>query len=156
MILPLIGQDGGGIDLIWWLIPVLCCILTITQREDKTRDMPKDNETFYTTTSIEDSYAAILDKVAEWREDEKTKGTEQKGIVAVLRKLLAGRGKVERFTDLDTISPRLYSVDDITGPLYFELTEVEGGGTVVKITYNPLLKGRMSRLKASVADASAY
>ena len=66
MILPLIGQDGGGIDLIWWLIPVLCCILTITQREDKTRDMPKDNETFYTTTSIEDSYAAILDKVAEW------------------------------------------------------------------------------------------
>ena len=37
---------------------------------------------------------------------------------------------------------------DRTGPIYFEFTEVEGGGTVVKATYNSNIKARVTRFKA--------
>jgi hypothetical protein len=151
MILPLIGQEGGGgLDLLWWLVPLLCCFLTMSQREDKTKDMAKDSETFYTTLNIDESFEAIEAKIDQWKEDEKEKDAEQKGIVSSVRKLIAGGKSAERFTELDKKQPRLYSVDDVTGALYFEFTEVEGGGTVVKITYNPLLKGRMTRLKSDL------
>ena len=39
---------------------------------------------------------------------------------------------------------------DRTGPIYFELTDVEGGGTVVKTEYNFSIKSLMARFKAGL------
>jgi len=61
------------------------------------------------------------------------------------------RGRTEeRFVAKEAISPRLYRMNDRSGPIYFELTEVEGGGTVVKTTYNSSIKGRMAKFKAGL------
>ena len=57
--------------------------------------------------------------------------------------------KVARF-EKEKTPPRLISLSDATGPVYFEFTEVEGGGTVVKATYGSALKGRVAKLKATL------
>jgi len=54
----------------------------------------------------------------------------------------------ERFIVKETNPPRLYKIVDISGSIFFELTEVEGGGTVVKATYPSSVKSRMARFKA--------
>ena len=151
MMLPLITQEaGGGLDLIWWLVPLICCFLTMSQRDDKPKETEKETETFYTSLDIDEAFAALEEKIETWRLDEKEMGKEQKGITVTINKLLGRSSNVERFAEIDKQPPRLYSLDDVTGAMYFELTEVEGGGTVVKITYGPLLKGRMARLKAAL------
>lgn len=151
MIIPLIAQEtGGGLDLIWWLIPIICCFLTLGQRDERPKETEKESETFYTTLSIDEAFSVLEEKVETWRLDVKETGSEQKGIGTTINKLMGRSSNVERFAEIEKQPPRLYSVDDITGSLYFELTEVEGGGTVVKITYNPLLKGRIARLKAAL------
>jgi len=47
------------------------------------------------------------------------------------------------------MSPRLFRLTDaVAGPVYFELTEVEGGGTVVKATYSSSIKRQVAEFKA--------
>ncbi len=153
MIYELIGQDGGGgaLDYIWWLLPLVCCLLTMSQREERPQASGQEVETFYTTLDISEAFETVEEKVAEWREEAREKGSEQGGIGQSLRRLLAGgRGPVERFTEKDKQPPRLYSLNDSSGTIFFEFTEVEGGGTVIKTTYNGVLKGRISNLKADL------
>jgi hypothetical protein len=56
---------------------------------------------------------------------------------------------MDRFVVKETIPPRLYRISDSTGPIYFELTEVECGGSVVKTTFNSGIKNKMAKFKAS-------
>lgn len=152
MILSLISQEGGGgLDLIWWILPVLCCFLAMGQRgEEKPRESEKERENFYTTLNIDEVYESVEERAAQWRQEAKEKGEERGGIVSTVRKLLGGGPPPDRFTERDKQPPRLYSLNDSTGAVYFEFTEVEGGGTVVKATYSPVLKGRVSKLKADL------
>jgi hypothetical protein len=39
-------------------------------------------------------------------------------------------------------------MEDTTGPIFFELTPVEGGGTVVRTMYNYAIKARIARFRA--------
>jgi hypothetical protein len=149
MILSLVGQEGtGGFDIMWLLLPLLCCML-MGQRGEKPQEAGPETESFYTTQPIQESFDDVAEEMTKWRQEAKEK-KEEPGITSSITRLLKGGTPTERFTEKERIPPRLLSLTDSTGPLYFEFTEVEGGGTVVKATYNQALKGRVARLKAAL------
>src|SRR4030042_4469268 len=148
MILSLVGQEGGGgFDLIWLLIPLLCCTMTMGQRGDKPQEAGSESESFYTIQDINESYGKIENEVEQWRLTAQEK-REPEGLVSSVMKRLRGGTQEERFVEKEKNPPRLLGLADASGPIYFEFTEVEGGGTVVKATYNSALKGRVAKLKA--------
>jgi hypothetical protein len=101
---------------------------------------------WYTPQGIEETYEAVLGIIEEWREAE----TEPRslGQRPGLLRGLARRRSEPRFVEREKDPPRLYRMLDRTGPIYFEFTEVDGGGTVVKATYNSNIKARVTRFKA--------
>ena len=150
MLLSLVGQDGGGgFDIIWLLLPLLCCLITRGQWGEKPQEAGPESESFYTTHDIQESFGKIEEEVAKWRLEAHEK-REPEGPVSSVRKFLGGGTQAERFVEKEKAPPRLLSLFDTTGPIYFEFTEVEGGGTVVKATYGSALKGRVAKLKAGL------
>jgi len=73
-----------------------------------------------------------------------------RGIASILSRVLRGRQSAERFVEKENTPPRLLSLTDSSGSIYFEFTEVEGGGTVVKATYARSIKGRVAKLKTEL------
>ena len=151
MILPLLLQDGGGSNnWLWWILPLVCCLLTLSQREEKPQDSEQVSDIVFTSLQIEEAFKTIENKIELWKIESREKDAEQRGFISSIRKIIGGGSQIERFSDYDRQPPRLYSLNDVTGSIYFEFTEVEGGGTVMKITYNPLLRARMTRLKSEL------
>jgi hypothetical protein len=123
----------------------------MSQREEKPQRAMKESDTFFTTLPINDAFETIEDKVTNIRKEVSESSSNQIGIGSSLKKLIGMRdAPVERFKEKEKQQPRLISYDDSTGSVFFEFTEVESGGTVIKATYNPLLKERITRLKASL------
>jgi hypothetical protein len=143
-------EGGGGLDLIWILLPLLCCMMMGQGRGEKPQEAGSETDSFYTTQPIQESFDRIADETARWRKEAQERKEEPTGIVASITGMLRRGPPPERFTDKERSPPRLLTLNDTTGPLYFEFTEVEGGGTVVKATYSPLLKARVARLKAAL------
>ncbi|MFB0557892.1 MAG: zinc ribbon domain-containing protein [Candidatus Bathyarchaeia archaeon] len=151
MVPPVVGQDGGALDnIIWILLPLLCCIMSMSQRGgDRQPSRETATESWYTIQDMEATFSEIEEETAEWRRQAEERRQETSGsITSKLRGVLGGRRDEERYVVKETTPPRLYRMDDSTGPIFFELTEVEGGGTVVKTTYSQAIKSRMAKLKA--------
>jgi len=148
MIPPFVGQAGGGIDWLTWLLPGLLCLMCMGQSQGGTRASQREGietESWYTNQGIDETYATIVTEVAEWREKV---STASESITSKLRRVLQGRREQARFEVKEEIAPRLYRMVDRSGPMFFELTEVEEGGTVVKATYDFSIKARVTRFKA--------
>jgi hypothetical protein len=124
-------------------------MMTMGQRGDKPQEARADSDSFYTGQDIQESFGRIEEEVSKWRLEAQEK-REPEGIVSSVRRLLGGGAQAERFVEKEKTPPRLLSLSDATGPVYFEFTEVEGGGTVVKATYGSALKGRVAKLKAGL------
>ena len=152
MIPPFVGQEGGGIDWLTLLLPVLVCVMCMGQSQGGDRAPQGGNtetESWYTPQGIDEAYAAIVAEAAEWRKKEEEKAsTASEPIMAKLNRMLRGGKAQARFEVKEEMAPRLYRMADRTGPVYFELTEVEDGGTVVKATYDSSIKARITRFKA--------
>ncbi len=150
----LVNQDAtGSLDIFWIIIPLILCFMLIGQgrggggKADSANEtvseswyMPQDNETTYKTIEAE---------VSEWRNEAEEKRETSKGALSSLRGILGGKPE-DRFVVKETIPPRLYRMSDPTGPIYFELTEVEGGGSVVKTTFSSGMRSKMAKFKASL------
>ncbi len=149
---PIVGQEGGGFDIFWILLPLLCCLMMMGQRGgERTQASGEVTEHWYTIQDMETTYSAIEEETAEWRKQGEERRQESSGsITSRLRGVLGGGKQEERYAVKETIAPKLYSMTDRTGPIYFELTEVEGGGTVVQATYNNAIKSRVARFKAKL------
>ena len=148
----LVNQEGGGgIDFFWLLLPLLCCLMLMAQsRGGGGRSQASSEnvtESWYTPQDIETTYKEIEAAVGEWRKEKEEKKETDRSFISRLRR---GRKAEESFVAKETIPPRLYRVSDASGPLYFELTEVEGGGTVVNSTFNSAIKSKVARFKAKI------
>jgi hypothetical protein len=151
----LVNQEGAtGLDLFWIILPILCCLMLIFQGRGgggKGGTAPETvSESWYTVQGIETTFKTIEATVAEWRKEAEEKRETSKGVLSSLRGVLGGGKPEERFVVKETIPPRLHRMSDPTGPIYFELTEVVGGGTVVKSTFNSDLRSKMARFKANL------
>jgi hypothetical protein len=151
LILPPIAQEGGGFDFIWFLLPLICCMVAMSQRGEKQPAgmRAEGSESWYTTGDIQSTYNQIEEEVMRWREDAMSQEAADTSIMTRLQRIISSRRET-RFGVSESKPPRLYTLTDRTGPIYFELTEVESGGTVVKATYSPELKNRMARFKADL------
>lgn len=150
MIFSRIAQEGLGSNWLLWLLPLALCILTITQKNEEPSTSTQLSDNFYTTLSVEDAFNTIQHKVDQWRIDAKESDINEKGLTATIRKIVGGNKKTDRFTELESKIPRLLSINDVTGSIFFEFIPVEDGGTVVKVSYSHLLNGRMKRMKADL------
>jgi len=151
----LVNQEGtGGLDIFWILLPLLCCVMLMAQGRGgggKEGTAPETVlESWYTVQDIETMFKTIEATVAEWRKEAKEKRDNSRGFLSSLKRVFGGGKPEDRFVAIETISPRLYRMSDPTGPIYFELTEVEGGGTVAKTTFSPDLRSKMAKFKASL------
>jgi hypothetical protein len=118
----------------------------MSQRDKSPQESGKENESFYTVQNINESFEKIEKEIEQWRLAAKEKKPE--GFTSSIMNRLRGETKKERFLEKEKNAPRLISLDDISGPIYFEFTEVEGGGTVVKVSYSSDLKGRFAKMKS--------
>ena len=151
LIPPMVGQEGGGFDIIWILLPLLCCVMMMSQRGERPQAHEAATESWYTTQDIGDAYSAIEAETGEWREEAAARQKERSGsLTSRLRGVLGGGREQERYAVREASPPKLYRMDDASGPIFFELTEVEGGGTVVKVTYNSAIKSKMAKFKAKL------
>lgn len=147
---PFVGQEGGGgIDIVTLLLPLAICLMCMGQSQGTVSPSSTETESWYTPQGIDDAYAALVAQAEEWRRKAQEAASARSGsIVSRLRGLLGGRRNEPNFVVKEEISPRLYRMDDSTGPVIFEFTPVEQGGTVVKATYESGLKTRVARFKA--------
>lgn len=148
---PFTGQEaGGGFDIFWLFLPLLCCLMMTQGRGgDRPQAFETISEQWFTTQDIETAFKSTEERTAEWMQ-EAADTPEPSSITSKLRSILPGRRNEPRFTVNDSQPPKLHELNDRTGPIYFEFTEVEDGGTVVKATYNMSLKSQMAKLKASL------
>jgi hypothetical protein len=151
----LVNQDAtGGFDILWIILPLLLCVMLMGQGRGGGGGGGTAQETvsesWYTGQDIGTTYKTIETAVTEWRKEAEEKREASKGVLSSLKGALGGGGSKERFVVEETIPPRLYKMSDPTGPIYFELTEVEGGGAVVKTTFSSALKNKMAKFKASL------
>jgi hypothetical protein len=153
LISAIINQgEGVGLDNILWIIlPLLCCMMAMGQRGERASAPVTVTESWFTVQDIETTYKAVEAETAEWRKKaEERKKERGQSLTSRLRGALGGGKAGERYVVKETKQPRLFRMDDPTGPIYFELTEVEGGGTVVKTTYSTSIKIQMAGFKASL------
>jgi len=151
----LVSQEGGGIfDVLWLILPILLCLMLMGRGRGGGGGGGAAQETvsesWYTAQDIETTFKTIEATVAEWRKEAEEKRETSKGVLSSLRGVLGGGKPEDRFAVKETIPPRLYRMSDPTGPIYFELTEVVGGGTVAKATFSSQLKSKMAKFKASL------
>jgi hypothetical protein len=145
-----VNQEGtGGLDVFWMILPLLCCFMAMASARGgggaKTTETV--SESWYTVQDIESAYKAIENAVAEWRREAEERAEASKRGFLGLGGLFEGKPK-DRFVVKETVPSRLYRLSDSSGPIYFELTEVEGGGTVVKATFSSELRSKMAKFKA--------
>ena len=70
MLISLIGQDGGGgLDFIWLLVPLLCCMLLMGQRGEGSQSAGLISDSFYTRHDIQEAFDNVEEEVSRWRAD---------------------------------------------------------------------------------------
>ncbi len=145
----LVSQGGNLFDILLIALPFIALYIYFTQnRGEKLPEGETVTDMWYTPQGIEETYEAVVGVIGEWRGEEATSESESSGQPPGLLRGLAWRRSESRFVEREKDPPRLYRMLDRTGPIYFEFTEVEGGGTVVKATYNSNIKARVTRFKA--------
>jgi len=152
LISSMISQgEGGGFDIFWLILPLLCCVMAMSQsRGERRPESGAVTESWFTTQNIETTYEAIETETAGWRREAEERKKEPTSFTSRLMGAFRRQKLEARFVVQEEVPSRLYRLADPTGPIYFELTEVEGGGTVVKTTYHPVLKRRMAKFKAGL------
>jgi len=126
------------IDITLLLLPLLCCLFALVSQPRQ----PQANieiDSWFVPKNIAEVYQAVIEEVNKWNK----KSREKKSKFSFRRK------EKERFSIIKTVAPRLCEIHDSkSGPIFFEMIEVEGGGTVVKVTYNQMIKELIVNFKA--------
>jgi hypothetical protein len=149
ILISLIGQgDWGGYDPIFWILPILFCMYSL-QQSKKNRYPGKEKliESWYTTLDIETVYNLTREEIEGWREKATKPLTSARSVIKSLR---TPKDERTRFIIKEEKPPRLLRVKDSKDPMFFELSEVDEGGTVIRITYNNRHKAKIARFKASL------
>ena len=143
MIFPFFGESNGGeFDLLSTLLPIICCAIAIplisrSGGGQSSRPHTGESDLWYMTQNIDEAYETINKEVDSWREKAEEEDAKPKSLFS---KLTRGGKKGPRFVVKESIAPRLITIGDpVLGVIYFELTEVEEGGTTVKASYLSLI-----------------
>lgn len=152
MIFPFFGESTGGeFDLLSTLLPIICCVIAIPLLSRSGGGQPSqaptgESDLWFTTRNIDEAYETINKEVDSWRVKAEEEDAKPKSFIS---RLTRGRKKGPRFVIKETIAPRLITIgDSVVGTIYFELIEVEEGGTTVKASYGSAAKKQIVDFKA--------
>jgi len=152
LIFPFFGESNGGeFDLLSTLLPIICCVIAIplisrSGGGQSSQPPTGESDLWYTTQNIDEAYETINKEVDSWRVKAEEEDAKPKSFVS---RLTGGGKKGPRFVVKEAIAPRLITIGDSkVGTFYFELTEVEEGGTTVKASYSSAAKNRIVEFKA--------
>ncbi len=126
------------------LLPLLiCCMLPTLFRQPQAPQETSESDSWYVTYGIQDAYDAVVKEVDSWRERAETRKKNRFASLSFR--------KPQYFVVDQSNSPRLYRVKDVqAGNVSFELTEVEGGGTAIKSTYDSKARALVQDFKAKM------
>lgn len=147
--LSILIQDatGGTTDILTLLLPLmLCCMLpSLFQRGGGSQQEPQKAEfdSWYISSGIQGAYDTVVKEVDGWRENSLSR---KKSMFSFL-----SRKKPKNFVVTNTVAPRLLRVnDDKVGPITFELTDMDGGNTSIKATYDAAARTLIQNFKAKI------
>jgi len=134
---------------IFLMLPLLllCCLLPMLMRGGiggRPLEAAKEFDIWIVPLKIGEVFDTIVREVENWRG--KVLIEPQKTPLPFFK---LGKETGKRFEVSQSIPPRLLRVmDRQEGEMVFELTEIEGGGTSVKVSFSPPAKPRIQTLKA--------
>ncbi len=152
LVFPFFGESNGGtIDLLFTLLPILFCVIAIPLMSKSGGSKPyqvptRESDLWFTTQNIDEAYNIINKEVDSWRVKAEEEDAKPKSFISKLTK----RGKKgPRYVVKKSIAPRLITIrDPVVGKIEFELIDVEEGGTTVKASYSSVVKNRIVTFKA--------
>ncbi|MCX8176002.1 MAG: zinc ribbon domain-containing protein [Candidatus Bathyarchaeota archaeon] len=132
---------------ILFLLPLLllCCLLPLLFRGGSPRpaEAMREVDVWTTPQKIEDVFDEISKMVENWKAEVQAKPKKSR------LSFLGGREKDKRFEVVQSIPPRLLRIfDKGEGETVFELTEIDGGGTSIRVSYHPFARPRIQTFKA--------
>ena len=148
LIISTVSQELTTGDRLWVLFPVICCFLIMgITRSGGSSQNDTVRESWYMEEDINTTFKVVEETTNNWK-NEARKNKSSESPWARLKGIFS-RGSDERYVLNISTPPRLLKLNDKYGPIFFELTEVIGGGTVVNTTYNSLLKTKFANFRAS-------
>jgi hypothetical protein len=152
MIFPLIAETNGGeIDLLSTLLPIICCVIMIPLLSRSGGGQPsqaptRESDIWYTTQNIDEAYETINNEVDSWRTKAQEEDAKPRSFIS---RLTGGKTKGPRYVVKESMAPRLLTIGDPRmGTIYFELITVEEGGTTVKASFGSAVKNQIVEFKA--------
>lgn len=102
---------------------------------------PTESDEWFVPKKIKDTFDIINKEVEPWLQEPPRKPSP-----------IWGGSKASRaFRVAQSVPPRLLRmVSNVEGEVTFELTEVEGGGTSVRTTFNPMARPRLQTLRTQL------
>jgi uncharacterized membrane protein len=134
-----------GFESFLFIIPiVICLLLSFTRRGPDSRGGPLETETWYTQGDMARVYQMIREHTQEWMKAEVQVKQNRVSI-------FGGSTPSNVYKIMDENEPRLLKLHSAReGPITFELTEVQGGGTNVKTSHGVGAAARIQSLKAQL------
>ncbi len=144
-----IALQADGSSFLFLLPLLVCCmvpfIMRMFQRQAPSSVAPTEMDTWFSSYEIKEAFEKVNDHVTKWRSQSKREPTSQSQFSFFGRK-----PPPERFAASGSVSPRLLKFSDpLEGNVAFEFTETEAGGTAIRVNYNPRLKDRLQKMRAS-------
>ena len=137
--------DGSSLLLILPLL--ICCMLPLItrmfQKPAPSSLASTETDVWFTSYGINEAFEAVKNHVFSWRNDVEVKPSSRFS-------LFKNKTPPERFTTSESIPPRLIKFSDpIEGNVTFEFTETEPGGTAIRVSYYPILRDKIQKMRAS-------
>ena len=137
-------------DSLTQLLPLLllCCMLPMLMRQPQSSALGISTEMdiWFTGYTPQEAFDAVIKTVDALREKAMSL-PPKKSRNPFLRK----KGPEAKYVVDQADPPKLYKVSDKNdGPLVFDISEAEGGGTMVKTTFTPRMRSAIQTLKTTM------
>lgn len=136
-----------GLDQLLPLL-LLCCMLPMLMRprgESGGETVSTEMDIWFTGYTNQEAYDTVVKATDELREKAVAEAKAKKSRIPFRRP------RTDRYTIDQTIPPHLHRITDRDyGPLYFEFSDAEGGGTQVKATFGVRTKAFVQSTKAKM------
>lgn len=143
--------ETSGTDQLTQMLPLLllCCMLPmLTRGGSQDGSVTTEMDIWFTGYAPQEAYDNVVKETDVARQKVIADASSKK---SRLPSLPFGKGKKEYLTVEQTIPPNLYRLTDKqNGPMYFEFSDAEGGGTQVKATFSPKNKYTVQDIKAKM------
>jgi len=143
----------SSLQMLLLLIPLLlCCMMPMLMRRGQPSGAPAssvESDVWFTSYKEDEAFDLVRVEVEKWR--------QQSLETAKPPRFSLRKPPKERFTVIQSLSPRLYRLSDsLEGEVTFEFTPTEVGGTSIRVNYQPPARPRVQTFRANLPIKLPY